>query len=455
MYHTLARRMSWTKFKSTLFTEHKGRVSFMGIASPSSNANETWTGGIGTMKTASRNAAFCNILADANDDGVPRVLVIDSAESVSTFHLALRFDKVDIVPVSSGATWKDIRKSNLSLTSFSTTRDAYTYHNNAFDGVFLDACGCAPRLIGDLGGIEPDSNQDDGCYNIDGYCGAFESINKKGGVFGITWCNSRKYCTRENLLKIYDEDSRVMKIIDRAGGAFVQIDEDDEARHFEWMMNLMAFCAHLENFRLELHYSTYIPRGVMRTVIFKVIPSVSNVANSIVNVLDKSPVQHILDFWKRIDSFLVNDNYQVLLTDYLRNVVADTKNVLKTENIRCFPKNTVQELEALESFVEDNISSRSKPAFKPAYKPKKRERECERECEPKPEKKKSSKSATKKLRYDDYIVVTKSPGYESKLHNGTKKCHAITRLNARTNGPLKYEVPEHPENFDRCSVCYK
>lgn len=177
------------------FSAKNGKITLLPSLNSVSYENETWEGGLYTEKCAARNSAFCICMKEmGRGDMSLNVLFIDSAENNTMFHTAMSFpanDKVNVLATSRGASW-DRKEGNFSVIPFKETVDAYCYSarvQKKLDGIFLDACGQAPRLLGDICGIV--KGQD--CVS------SFKRFYKVGGVFGITWQNTRYYCTRKNV----------------------------------------------------------------------------------------------------------------------------------------------------------------------------------------------------------------------------------------------------------------
>lgn len=137
-------------------------------------------------KCATRNTAFTLAVLQLKTC-YPRVMIIDSAANISAFHLVAGFQdepSIDIISVSHSVKWDAYMDDRVSVTPLSSTFDAYTHGDQAFDAIFLDACGNAPLLLGDICGINIEGEDD--------YVSAFESFDPNcGGVFGITWSNTR------------------------------------------------------------------------------------------------------------------------------------------------------------------------------------------------------------------------------------------------------------------------
>jgi hypothetical protein len=291
------------------------------------NPSETFT--TQPWKCATRNCALVLALKAL---GIyrPRVLVIDSAANLSMFHLAAGFfhEGIDICAVSHGVSWDAICGDDITVTPFSSTLDAYLTHNcggydaeerPAFDGQFIDACGNAPNLLGDICGINTPSGD---------YVSAFESLTKKGGIFGITWQNSRHQCTAEKLARKMAKGTLSQRTIDiiygytdkegvvhKGYGPFKPCSTDqanDEVPHFEWMVGLMRFVAKIEGFGLDLIYSAYVG-ACMRTVLFRVYP-----------ISEKKPFTPTLtgpacvkDFYSLFSEDDLKAHNGVLFSDYL------------------------------------------------------------------------------------------------------------------------------------------
>jgi len=280
---------------SKYFRNNKGKTEFLPQLEAKTLPDEKWKGGLGSLKCAERNCAFIWCLQSLKPEK-PRVMVIDSAENTSMFHCVAGFENIEIAAVSKGVNWKPFSDERVDINPFHSTFDAYLDDSDeAFDGVFLDACGCAPNLLGDICGIHV-IDKDTGKLIRDeqgnlSYVSAFESLNEKGGVFGITWQNSRQRCTKKNILAASQGTDRandcILGFTDARGvfhkgyGAFEPIDDknysDDaeekknDERHYDWMLGLFRHMAAEEGFRLRLFYSKTNP-GCMRTVIFRAYP---------------------------------------------------------------------------------------------------------------------------------------------------------------------------------------
>lgn len=185
-FSTFEKMLSKLSSLSDFFSDDDGLVLF-----PALNARESSKEKFVPkhLKCGARNCAFLSDILAFNNrfnaNNIPRIMVIDSAANNSIFHLVAGFiDKgVDIVTVSNCVSWDAYDDGHITVTPFSETLDAYTSDMNmAFDGIFLDACGNAPLLLGDICGI-----------NVEGrpYVSAFESLHEEGGTFGITWSNTR------------------------------------------------------------------------------------------------------------------------------------------------------------------------------------------------------------------------------------------------------------------------
>ena len=135
-----------------------------------------------------------------------------------------------------------------------------------------------------------------------GTVSAFKCLNKKtGGVFGITWTNSRVYCTKNNLGNL-STTTRDRIFGEQGYGPFVSKnseEENDEVPHFNWMIGLMRKMAELEGLGLDLVYSAYEPKGAIRTVIFRTFPKVDGWGAKTMLPVGCSGVSYVTDFFKR------------------------------------------------------------------------------------------------------------------------------------------------------------
>lgn len=266
---------------SKYYSRNRDSIILLPQLNAEENNRETFTPK--PLKCAARNCAILGGAKMLNIPGIPRVLVIDSAANISMFHLVAGFIEtgIDIYAVSHGVSWDAYDDGIISVTPFSSTTDAYLAdRDSAFDVVFLDACGTLPLLLGDICGINIGDSSN--------YVSAFESLPQEGGIFGITWCNSRQICTEDVLAAMKKKGTLSRRTIDviygytdeqgtvhEGYGVFVQGESGDETNDevplYEWTVGLMAFVAKLEGFGLDLFYSAF-EKGIMRTVLFRAYP---------------------------------------------------------------------------------------------------------------------------------------------------------------------------------------
>lgn len=290
--------------------ENGGKLVFLPQSNSQSLPHETFQSG--AFKCAARNAAFALICNEFSQENPMHIMVIDSAENITMFHLVagliagsekkrLNLVELNLVAVSHSVKWDDFSDGTISLQGLPSTHDAYSkahyggcnYGRN-YNAIFLDACGLAPGLLNDICGmpLRDSTNQTNPTNPTE--ISVFETMAKTGGVFGITWQNTRQYCTRKNLRRTdLSETTRnvIFGYTDAAGiyhpgyGVYVkqksktqkshhyqQKTSNDEIPHYEWMIGLMQHVAKMHGFQLELAYSAYESKGCMRTVIFRVFP---------------------------------------------------------------------------------------------------------------------------------------------------------------------------------------
>lgn len=304
------------------FSIENGKLVFLPQSKAQSLPHETFESG--ALKCAARNAAFALICKEFSQKNPMHIMVIDSAENITMFHLVaglvagsekkrLNLVELNLVAVSHSVEWNNFSDGTISLQGLPSTRDAYSkahYDGCNYNAIFLDACGLAPGLLNDICGMSlrnstNSTNQRNPTNSTNPVeVSVFETIAVTGGVFGITWQNTRQYCTGKNLRRtdlskttrnvifgytdaagIYqpgygvyvkqkskNQKSKIQKSQQSQNQKQQQKPSNDEIPHYEWMIGLMQHVAKMHGFQLELAYSAYESKGCMRTVIFRVFP---------------------------------------------------------------------------------------------------------------------------------------------------------------------------------------
>lgn len=297
---------------SNYFSIENGKLVFLPQSNSRSLPHETFQSG--ALKCAARNAAFALICQEFSQKNPMHIMVIDSAENITMFHLVaglvagsekkqLNLVGLNLVAVSHSVKWDNFSDGIISLQGLPSTQDAYSkayFGGQNYNAIFFDACGLAPGLLDDICGMSlcDSTNQRNPTNSTNPVeVSVFETMAKTGGVLGITWQNTRQYCTGKNLRRT-DLSKTTRNVIfgytDAAGihhpgyGVYVkqkskiqkskiqkskqQRPSNDEIPHYEWMIGLMQHVAKMHGFQLELAYSAYESKGCMRTVIFRVFP---------------------------------------------------------------------------------------------------------------------------------------------------------------------------------------
>ena len=237
-------------------------------------------------------------------------MVIDSAENITMFHLVaglvagsekkqLNLVGLNLVAVSHSVEWNNFSDGTISLQGLPSTHDAYSkayFGGQNYNAIFFDACGLAPGLLNDICGMSlgDSTNQRNPTNSTNPVeVSVFETMAKTGGVLGITWQNTRQYCTGKNLRRtdlskttrnvifgytdaacihhpgygVYVKQKSKIQKSQQSQNQKQQKPSNDEIPHYEWMIGLMQHVAKMHGLQLKLAYSAYESKGCMRTVI--------------------------------------------------------------------------------------------------------------------------------------------------------------------------------------------